>query len=348
MNILIIGAGAVGQYLGGRLSANGNNICFIEKSKEKIDFLNKNKIIVKEKEKTYTSSPVEAYFSFADIPVEKASFDYIFLCVKAYHLKSAVEEIITFATDAKIVVFQNGIGNEEFVLKHFMPSCVISATTTTAVYIDENNIVYTSGKGGIGIAPVAADIQGFELLHNIFKDAGFKIKCYSDYKSLKWSKLLINMIANAVVAILDMPSVEVFDNKNIVKLEIEAFKEAVKVARKLKIKIINLPSFPVNTFVKAIFYTPFFILKPFLRKKIAVSRGDKKPSLHIELLNKSKYTENDYINGAIYHEAVKLGIKTPANKIIYEAMEDIVKNGNWEKYRNKPNALWKLWKEIFS
>lgn len=345
MNILIIGAGAIGQYLGGKLSAAGYSISFIEKSKEKLNFLNKHKITVKDGEKDYLSLSIKAYYSFSDIPVEKADFDYIFICVKAYHLKSVIEEIVTFIDRAMVVVFQNGIGNEEKAAEYFILSSVISATTTTAVYISNDNIVYSSGRGGLGVASVSR-VAGVEahcnvpLLYDVFQKAGFKVKKYSDYKSLKWSKLLINMIGNAVVAVLDMPSVEVFNNEKMVKLEIEAFKEAVRIAKKLNIKIVDLPGFPVSIFARAFFYIPFFILKPFLRKKIGVSRGDKKPSLYIELLCRSGNTENDYINGAIFNEGVKLGLDVPANKTIYDALDDIVKNNTWEYYRGKPEVLW--------
>jgi len=350
VNILIIGAGAVGQYLGGKLSAAGQNIAFIEKSKEKIDFINKHKITIKDGDKDYLSRSIKAYYSFSDIPIEKADFDYIFLCVKAYHLKSVIEEIITFVDRAKVVVFQNGIGNEECAAEYFILSSVISATSTTAVYIGDDNIVYASGKGGIGIAPVNEPARtrahgNVPLLYDVFQDSGFNVKSYNNYKSLKWSKLLINMIGNAVVAVLDMPSVDVFSDKNMVNLEIEAFREGVKVAKKLNVKLVDLPGFPVSIFAKAFFYLPFFMLKPFLKKKIAVSRGNKKPSLQIELLLRSGNTENEYINGAVFNEAQKLGLNAPANKAIYDALEDIVKNENWEYYRNKPEVLWRLYEK---
>lgn len=345
MNILIIGAGAVGQYLAGKFAAFGHNIAIVEKSKDKVDLINKNGITVKDGEKTY-SAPAKAYNFISDIPLKDAKFSYVFLCVKAYHLKSAIEESITFIDDAKIVVFQNGIGNEELAAQYFMPSSLISATTTTAVYIDEDNGVRTSGKGGIALAPVlyGEDING---IYDGFKSARFNVKVYGDYKSLKWSKLLLNMTANASCAILDMSALCVFSDSRMVRLEAEAVKEAVRVMKKLKIKQVNLPGFPVKLVARAFFMLPFFILKLFLKNKVAAGRGNKKPSLYLELLNNCRersrpfLTENEYINGAVFNYAVRQGSSAPANRVFYESLDDIVVNNNWDKYRKKPEVLWK-------
>ncbi|MFH1452489.1 MAG: 2-dehydropantoate 2-reductase [Armatimonadota bacterium] len=344
MSILIIGAGAVGQYLAGQLSSFGQSITLVEKSKQRVNSLNNEIIKVSDsgKVKVYIGSKVKAYLSFADIPVKDAKFDYIFICVKAYHLKSAMEEIITFIDGAKIVVFQNGLGNEELVAEYLDPSNIISATTTTAVYPGGNTSIYTSGKGGIGIAPFSKKASVDEL-YNVFGASGFAVKKYDDYKSLKWSKLLINMLGNASCGILDMPAAELFADSNIMKLEIVAFREAYSVMKKLGIKPVNLPDFPVALLVKLIFNAPFFALKPFLRKKLVKGRGDKKPSLYIELLGKSKITENEYINGAIFNATVKLGLEAPANKALYDALQDIVDNDNWDIYRGKPDKLFKMY-----
>ena len=42
------------------------------------------------------------------------------------------------------------------------------------------------------------------------RDSGFKARRYTDFRAMKWSKLLFNILGNAQSAILDLPPSHVF------------------------------------------------------------------------------------------------------------------------------------------
>ena len=60
-------------------------------------------------------------------------------------------------------------------------------------------------------------------------DAGFTVDTFADYRRLKWSKLLMNLLANAQCAILDWTPAQVMADPTAARLEARAWQEAFAV-----------------------------------------------------------------------------------------------------------------------
>src|SRR5579884_1995835 len=66
---------------------------------------------------------------------------------------------------------------------------------------------------------------------------------------MKWSKLLLNLVTNASVAILDLPPARVVAHPGLFRLERDAFREAVRVMRAFGLRAVSLPGYPVPALV---------------------------------------------------------------------------------------------------
>lgn len=150
MNILVIGAGAVGIGLAASVKSQGANVSIYARG-ETAKAIKENGI-----ERcglfahySFENSEIDVYEDYESI--ESNLFDYIFITSKT----TANEDIALrlnknrriLAKNAKIIIFQNGFGNDEAYLKYFPKSIVFSARVITGFSRPERHIsevtVYT-------------------------------------------------------------------------------------------------------------------------------------------------------------------------------------------------------------
>jgi 2-dehydropantoate 2-reductase len=262
------------------------------------------------------------------------------LCVKAYDTAGALPTLAALNPQA-ILTLQNGIGNEEILAERFGVGRVVSGAITTSVEIVAPGRIEEVKRGGIGLAPMCAEARpAAERALAALSDAGFETRRYDDYRALKWSKALLNMLGNATAAILDMPVAEIYADARLVALERRAFLEALAVMDRLGIAALNLPRYPAALLAQAMRYLPAPLLNPLLGKKIAGGRGGKAPSLQLDLARGNKRSEGDFLYGAIAHAGAEAGVATPVNRALWETLRALI-NGTaaWDDYRRQPERL---------
>lgn len=340
MRILTIGAGAIGAFIGGSLLDAGHEVMFLELPQVAGKILNRGIRVEGLGRKIHIENPM-IISELKGYP----HFDLAIVAVKSYSTRAAIGNIPGYATQ-KVLTFQNGIGNEEILSEKFGNYRVIAGTITYPVSImDMGHIKIANTNGGLGISAMDPSVDLTPYL-NMFKSAGLDCNIYYDYRSLKWSKLILNLVCNATCAILGMTPGEIFSDRRLVCLEREQILEALNVMKQMKIQTVDLPGYQVDLMKTAFSFLPPSFLKLALRKKIHESRGAKKPSLLIEMEKGSSKTEIDFYNGAVYREATKLGIKAPVNKILTDTINGITSGElNWNEFRGEPGKLYTLCKE---
>ena len=128
-------------------------------------------------------------------------------------------------------------------------------------------------RGGIGIAPIIS--QSVESLAAQLNQAGIVTRSYADYRSMRWSKLLLNIIGNATSAILNMNTVRVFNDRRLVWLEVAQLREAIAVMDKLQVRPVPLPGYPVPLLVLALRLVPTPLLGLVMRPLVVQGPGGK-------------------------------------------------------------------------
>ena len=327
MKILIVGVGAIGTMIGVKLSLAGEDVAFYDKYVKfsGLDLMCDGK-----------HNHLEPVKCIPSLSYCREHFDLVILCIKSHGNEDFVQmpKAITFQT---LLTIQNGLGNEEYLSKHF--DRVVSGTLTLPVAKTEDYVSITNNKGGFGFASVS---QSCVAVAEVFSKAGFKVRTYSDYRAMKWSKLLLNIMGNAMSAITSMPMSDIFNDRKLTFIEKSAVVEALRVMGKSGVKVVDLPSYPVKLISSFFRFAPPTLIEIAVTKSSKnMSRGDKMPSLYIDVASGSKVTEIEVMNGAIWKRAQELGIEAPANKFLYDTMRAITSGDiDSSRYQNNPQAVW--------
>lgn len=307
MKVYVVGAGAVGRYLGELLRGTGNDVAY---------------------------APREL------ASVERVEADVAIVTVKAYDTPGAIETLrAALGTAATTIVTpQNGVGNEEALATAFGADNVVACALTVPVEMDRAGKPLAANGGGIAFAPVGTGSSHNWLLA-AFGATGLPVIAASDYRALKWSKLALNVIANASCAALNVLPERLVHDTAVFDLELRAIREVRAVMRALKIAAIDLPRYPVRA-LQAVATLPAPLARGILARRIAGARGQKPPSLLLDLRAARNRTEIDYLNGAVAREARAAGIAAPVNAVLARIVSDISHNPQlWVKYRERPDAL---------
>ncbi|HET7377279.1 MAG TPA: 2-dehydropantoate 2-reductase, partial [Anaerolineae bacterium] len=321
VKVIVIGAGAIGGYLGGKL-ADHHDVTLVGRA-PLVAAINAHglKIIEPKSERwvrtVHAVDRIEAAFQYVE------RFDLALFTVKNYDTAAAIEQLQPFGDRIDCILsLQNGIDSEESLAHTFGRGKVIAGTILNPISIPEvGTIRLEKYKGGIGLA--ALDHQSLESIAALLKDTQLPITLYADYQSMKWSKLLLNLIGNATSAILDMTTRETFNNRNVFRVEVAALREATMVMRAKSIKPVTLPGYPVPVLVFALRFLPITLLQIIMRPLAASGRGDKPPSLLMDLRSGKIKSEINDLNGAISRAGRSIGVNTPVNDFLTSTVQGI-------------------------
>lgn len=344
LNVLVFGAGAIGTYIGGSLALAGHQLVFIEQSKVVDDLRERGlrlDLTLDERRKTRDATRLDPsafrIVSTLDDAIRYGPFDVALFALKSFDTQSALEGIKPYADKMPpILCLSNGVSNEPAIAETLGADKVIYGTVTTAIGRRGAGDIVLEKLRGVGVAkghPLS------EKLNSAFNRAYLNSKLYENAASMKWSKMLTNLIANPTSAILDMTAAEVFGNKDLYKLEIEMLRECLAVMKAQNIEVVDLPGTPVRALAWAT-TLPLWISKPFLARAAGAGRGAKMPSFHIDLHNGRGKSEVEYLHGAVVRAGETCNIPTPVNKLLTETLTALtVKQIPLEEFARKPEKL---------
>jgi len=214
---------------------------------------------------------------------------------------------------------------------------VIGASVTSAVRrLDQGKAVVEKDRG-IGIQsthPLSHD------LIPVLTRAGVNARGYHDLASMKWSKMLTNLQANALPAILNWAPAKVLSNPVTYGIECAAMREAAQVMKRMNLVMVNLPGAPVKPWVKPMTQWPERVSRPLLARLLGAGRGGKMPSLHIDLYAGKKQSEVVFLNGAVVRFAEKYGLEAPVNQELTEVLTGMASGERpFESYNDHPERI---------
>jgi 2-dehydropantoate 2-reductase len=228
------------------------------------------------------------------------------------------------------------VENEQLIARAFGTDKVIYGTVTTAIGRRGAGDIVLEKLRGVG---VAAGHPLSEKLAAALDAAHLKCRLYSEPHSMKWSKMLTNLISNPTSAILNMTAAEVFANRRLYKLEIDMLKECLAVMKAQGLEVYDLPGTPVKLLAFAT-QLPLWLSKPFLSRAAGSGRGAKMPSFHIDLYSGRGKSEVEYLHGAVVREGKKCNIPTPVNEVLTDTLLALTnKQIPLEDYASQPEKL---------
>ena len=333
MHYLIFGAGAVGNFIGGRLALSGQQVTFLARPRITATFRKNGLRIVDQTSHDLLPNP-----NVVDRPQQAFSSpppEVIILTVKTYDIETAAEQIIDHAlTPLPILCFTNGVGSEALLSEKLIGFPIIPATLTTAVQLTPEGVVQIERERGVGIAETHPIVDSLVL---DFIQSGNTVRRYQDERRMKWSKLLTNIVSNASSAILGWPPKRIFQHPKLHRIEVEALRETVRLMRRIDVRPQNLPGVPITLLSAGIFLPPW-LTQSILGRIVSRGRGEKLPSFHYDI-GRGR-SEIHHLNGAVVKEGNRVGLPTPANRFLTDTMLTIVRDADQHKFlRNHPEEI---------
>lgn len=324
LNILAFGAGAIGTYIGGSLALAGNNVVFVEQSSVADELRQRGlrlDLTIDERRKVKDAFLVPPSSFVVAGSLEDAlkfwPFDIAIFALKSFDTACALEGMKPFAEKLPpVLCLSNGVDNESAIISILGVDKVIYGTVTSAIGRRAAGDIVLEKLRGIGLAdgrPLSAKLV------SAFDVAMLNAELFPNALSMKWSKMLTNLIANPTSAILDMTAAKVFANRRLYKLEIQMLRECLAVMRAQDIEVTDLPGTPVRALAFAT-RLPLWLSKPLLGRAAGSGRGAKMPSFHIDLHSGRGKSEVDFLHGAVVRAGEKAGVPTPVNKILTETL----------------------------
>ncbi|MEV0582852.1 2-dehydropantoate 2-reductase N-terminal domain-containing protein [Nonomuraea sp. NPDC050310] len=288
MRYIIIGAGAVGGTIGGRLFQAGKNVLLVARGAH-LSALRETglRLMTPESDELL---PIPA----TDRPVDPREGDVLVVATKSQDTLAALD---AWPRDLPVFCAQNGVANEEMVLRRF-PRVYGVCVWLPAAHL-EPGLVASYGWPHSGLLQLGRYPQGVdELAEQVSADltkSGFVAPAGPDVMRFKYGKLLSNL-GNAVEALCG-------HDESIAGLAAQARAEGEEVLRAAGI------AFPS-------------------REEEAEIRGDRVDLRPIEglargggsswqsLARGTGSIEADYLNGEIVLLARRLGIAAPVNEVL--------------------------------
>ena len=344
MKILTFGAGAIGTYIGGSLTLAGHQVVFVEQPRVVEELRERGlrlDLTLDKRQKLRDASRIDSASFVIVSTLEEAlrygPFDVALFALKSFDTSAALEAIKPFADKMPpILCLSNGVDNEPAIAEALGRDKVIHGTVTSAIGRRAAGDIVLEKLRGIGIAkghPLA------EKINTALDRAYLNSRLFDDAASMKWSKMLTNLIANPTSAILDMTASEVFANKDLYRLEIDMLRECLAVMEAQKFEVVDLPGTPVRALAYAT-TLPLWLSKPFLSRAAGAGRGAKMPSFHIDLYSGRGKSEVGYLHGAVVRAGEKFNVPTPVNKVLTETLIALTtKEMPLEEFAHKPEKL---------
>jgi len=226
MNIIILGAGAMGLLFGSKLSST-NNVTLVDINHELVDAINSNGVTVCENGCDSTYYPRAVSCSDGMEPA-----DLIIIFVKTMFSRSALElNKSLIGPDTYVMTLQNGAGHEGVLLEFVRPEHAIIGTTQHNSSILSLARLQHGGAGHTYIGSPVADTIKLEAVASTFSMSGIETSVSNNVQKLIWEKIFTNVSASALTAVLQCPLGFICSNDHAWSLCSQLIQEAVEVVK---------------------------------------------------------------------------------------------------------------------
>ncbi|MCF6290355.1 MAG: ketopantoate reductase family protein [Desulfobacterales bacterium] len=206
MEIVIVGAGAIGRVFGALLSRGGHRVWFVETREDVVEAINRNGIEIMdigvEDPGAMTRVPARAVNNGQEIK----QCDLVILAVKSFDTRAAVKGVAHLvAEDSPVLSLQTGLGNLEIMEKVVGRDNIIGGFTFMAGIGLGPGRVKHSGLGDTLIGELTGQpTPRIERLSQVLTRSGIPTEVTREVKEKLWCKVIVYSAINSVSAVLRM------------------------------------------------------------------------------------------------------------------------------------------------
>ncbi|MGB7752760.1 MAG: 2-dehydropantoate 2-reductase [Candidatus Acidiferrales bacterium] len=228
MRILVVGAGAVGGYFGGRLVQAGRDVTFLVLPKRAEQIQAQGLRILSPKYGDFTARPKTITAAQIASP-----YDVIFLSVKSYSLAAAIDDFAPAVGPQTVIVpVLNGMRHMDVLTKRFGEHGVLGGVCFVATEIDsQGRIVQLADFQSLTYGELDGKKSSrIKAVHQVFSGAGFEAAISTDILRDMWEKWVWLASVGAITCLLRGNIGEVVAVPGGAELCLTAFRECAAIA----------------------------------------------------------------------------------------------------------------------
>lgn len=291
MNIVVVGAGAIGSLFGGLLSRK-NTVVLVGRQPH-IRVVQQEGLSIEGK--THLHRKITAVDSIKDVHIAP---DLILLTVKSYDTEVTTKQIAPFLSNDTIVLsIQNGLDNIEKIRQAIERNHILAGVTTHGSIHSDPGIIIHTGEGKTILGELDGQCsERLEKIIRIFNEAGIETYATNDIKMEIWAKAIINSSINPLTTILQCKNGYLLDNPLLERIVTYICEESTIIAQKEGMQLTSAEMIQ--------------------RTKEVITETAKNYSSMLQSIQQGKKTEVDSINGFLVSLGKNHGILTPLNEIL--------------------------------
>jgi 2-dehydropantoate 2-reductase len=305
MNIIIMGAGALGSAFGGFLSR-----------KDRVYLVGRNPHMKTVEYEGLRISGIWGEHIFKDlIPVTsvegvKEKADYIFVTTKSQDTRTAIKAVKHLLREnGYMITMQNGVGNEDVSVEIVGRNRTMGGMAIFgAILVEPGHIEITVYASECLVGEIGGKTRKAEELASLISKAGIPTLPSEDIIRDKWMKAFYNIALNPLSATLGVQYGFLEEHEETKDIMYRLLDEAFQVARAEQIAL----KFDIDS------YFQYFL------EKLLPPTANHRSSM-LRDLERGKKTEIDHLNGFIVQRGMIHGIPTPVNKTMTQIVKSLEK-----------------------
>lgn len=298
MNIVVLGAGAIGSLFGGLLSKK-NNVLLMGR-KMHVQAIKENGLKITGK----TQLNVKAS---AEDSIKKINFspDILILTVKSYDTENAIKEAKSIiGTNTVVLSLQNGLDNVNKISKIVSRKKIIAGVTTHGAFFSKPGVIKHTGSGETILGELdGKKTERIKHIADLFNEAGIETNISTNIVREIWIKAIINSSINPLSTFFQCKNGYLLENPILENLVERICKESTDVANSEGIHL---------SYQEMIKKT----------KKVIRNTSENYSSM-VQSFKKGGKTEIDSINGKIVDLGKRNGVKTPINETLVRSIKSM-------------------------
>lgn len=322
--VAVLGAGAVGSVVGAHLARAGRDVVLVGRG-EHVDALRDGGLLLRTREGGRTREERVA----VDAARELEPAEVVLVTVKTPDVPEAVAQVREASPDAVVVTCQNGVRADGMAAEVLERDAVVGAVTVFDAEFLEPGVVTLNRLGPL----VVGDPWGRGVREPVEHVVGLlegahPVEARGDLRGARWTKLLVNL-NNALPAATGRSVQEVVDHPGLARVTVRTLREGVRVVRAGERPLDPIP-WTRPWLLRSLAWVPVPVAARVTRWKVhrALGEAPARPST-LQSVVRGGAGEVRFLNGEVVRLGEEVGVATPVNRALVEAVEEVHGGGRF-------------------
>lgn len=330
MHIGIVGSGAVGSYIGGRMTLAGQRVSLIDPWPAHVEAIRQHGLLIAETTGEFTV-PCPALHICDVQSLQRDKLDVAFICVKLYDTRWAVELVAPYVKeDGLVVTLQNGLVEDEVASIARAERTLGAIGTTMSVFLSApGRVQRAQSRAGPGDTVFYVGEIGGPETERVRRVVG--LLDLADHAAStgnligeRWAKLTANTLSGGLAALAGTTFKELYENRRTRRLAIRLAGEAIQVGAGLGLQIGHVRGMSPAIWSAAASGDASALaqLESHLLRTQQIRPDNGHPAMAADLAS-GRRTEVDWLSGLVVRRGRAVGVDAPTHARVVALIHEV-------------------------